>query len=331
MIILGIESTCDETAAAVVRDGKEILSNVIASQIEVHRPFGGVVPEIASRQHVERISPVIRQALLEAEVTAEQLDLIAVAEGPGLMGALLVGIQTAKGFALGLGKPLIGINHVEAHLYAATMTNPVEFPALGVVISGGHTALLKIREIGEYELISTTVDDAIGEAFDKVASLLGLPYPGGPEVENLAKSGNPNAYPFHAGRVKTKPLHFSFSGLKTSVLYAIKGQGAKKHDQTKLSPSELADVAASFQEAALRDIVNKTKKAIQGCRSIIIGGGVSNNQRLREMFLEEGLEVHFPIKELTLDNAAMIAGLAHIRYQKEGASKNILPCPRIQW
>lgn len=325
MLVLGIETTCDETGAAVVRDGMEILTNVVATQIEDHRPYGGVVPELASRQHIERISPVVREAMRDYPI-----DLVAVAQGPGLVGALLVGIQTAKGIALGLNKPLIGINHIEAHLYAAFMSDPkaVKFPALGVVISGGHTALLRIDAIGKYTLISTTVDDAIGEAFDKVASMLGLPYPGGPAIEELAKRGDPTAYPFKPGRVKGKPLHFSFSGLKTNVLYTVKGQGHTKRDATILSENQLADVAASFQETALRDIVDKAQQAMADCHCILIGGGVSNNLRLRELFGD--LPVVWPTPELTLDNGAMIAGLGYERYQFDGPTVDLSPKPRIQ-
>lgn len=329
MLILGIESTCDETAAAVVRDGEEILSNVVTSQIDLHQPFGGVVPEVASRRHLELIAPVIREALSEALLTIDQIDLIAVAMGPGLMGALLVGLNAAKGLSIGTGKPYIGINHVEAHLYAATMNQPVQFPALGIVLSGGHTALLRIHAVGQYELISTTVDDAIGEAFDKVASILDLPYPGGPHIEELAKTGDPHAYPFRAGRVKTKPLHFSFSGLKTSVLYAVKGQGNTRKDPTLLSDQQKADVAASFQEAAFRDIVKKAKLAAGDCRSVILGGGVVINQRLRAM-LDLDLPIFWPPPALTLDNAAMIAGLAYHRLPLDGPSPlDLKPQPRI--
>jgi tRNA N6-adenosine threonylcarbamoyltransferase len=331
VLVLGLESTCDETAAAVVRDGREILSNVVTSQIDLHKPFGGVVPEIACRRHLELIAPVIREALSEALVTLDEIDLIAVAQGPGLVGALLVGLNAAKGLAIGANKPLIGINHVEAHLYAAIMANPdVQFPALGVVLSGGHTALLKVHAVGHYELISNTVDDAIGEAFDKVASVLDLPYPGGPEIEKLAKQGDPHRYPFRAGRVKGKPLHFSFSGLKTNVLYVVKGQGNTRKDPTLLSDQEKADVAASFQEAAFHDIVKKATLAAKGCRSILLGGGVVNNRRLREMFKPD-LPVLWPDPALTLDNAAMIAGLAYHRLSLDGPSPLTLAAkPRYQ-
>jgi N6-L-threonylcarbamoyladenine synthase len=220
MLVLGIETTCDETACAIVKDGHTILSNVISSQIDLHAEYGGVVPELSCRRHVDVIMSVIQQALLEASVGLEDIDLIAVAYGPGLVGALLIGLTSAKTLSLALGKPFIGVNHVEAHLYAAMMSKDlsIQFPCLGVVLSGGHTALVLIEKFGQSRLISETVDDAIGEAFDKVAKMMGLPYPGGPQIESLATQGNPEAFPFKPGKVKEMPLHFSFSGLKTAVL-----------------------------------------------------------------------------------------------------------------
>jgi N6-L-threonylcarbamoyladenine synthase len=337
MLVLGLESTCDETAAAIVRDGREILSNVVTSQIDLHEPFGGVVPELACRRHLEVFSPIIQEALTVAQVTLQEIDLISVAQGPGLIGALLIGLNVAKGLSMGSGKPLIGVNHVEAHLYAALMSHPDSalFPALGLVISGGHTALLHMKSFGEYTLISSTVDDALGEAFDKVASLLDLPYPGGPQVEKLAQTGDPKAYPFTAGRVKRDPLAFSFSGLKTNVLYAIKGQNADKHAASHLTDQQKADVAASFQEVALRDVVNKVNRACEQleCRSIIAGGGVTCNQRLRELFAVHcDLPILWPDRSLVTDNAAMIAGLGHVRYQLEGPSDlSLTPYTRVAW
>jgi N6-L-threonylcarbamoyladenine synthase len=308
MKVLGIESTCDETAASVVADGKEILSNVVASSADIHERYGGVFPELASRRHAEAILPVVKEALEKAGVTAEEIDLIAVARGPGLIGSLLVGLQFAKGLSIAWNKPWVGVNHIEAHLYAAMMGVPVQFPALGLVLSGGHTLMVKIRAIGEYELIGTTVDDAIGEAFDKVASMLGLPYPGGPHVEALAKSGNPKRFPLPSGKVKKAPLNFSFSGLKTSVLYTIRGQD--------FNSQEKADLAASFQETALNDVLSKAKLAYSqyGCKSLILGGGVCNNQVLRAKFNQAFEQVHFPSFDLTLDNAAMIAGLGYQKF-----------------
>lgn len=335
MLILGIETTCDETAAAVVADGRTILSNVIASQALVHQPFGGVVPELASREHLRRLPRVVEQALQEARIGIRQVDRIAVAQGPGLIGALLVGINTAKGLALSLNRPLVGVNHVEAHLYAAMMgtSDPIPMPALGVVISGGHTALLKIEGQGRYQLISTTIDDAVGEAFDKVAALLGLPYPGGPEVEKLAREGDPSRYTFKAGVVKGKPLAFSFSGLKTSVLYAVKGVGSDKQSALAVPKEDLPHVAAAFQETALGDLVNKITLAshLYGCRSVVIGGGVSHNRRLRDLLLSSPLPIFWPPPGLALDNAAMIAGLAYHQAPYENLDLSAEPRLKPFW
>jgi len=317
MFVLGIESTCDETGASVVENGRTILSNVVASSADIHVRYGGVFPELASRRHLEAIQPVVEEALHKAHLSPEEIDLIAVARGPGLIGSLLVGLQFAKGLSLSWNKPWIGVNHVEAHLYAAMMEAPLplQFPALGLVLSGGHTLLLKINAVGDYELIGTTVDDAIGEAFDKVAALLKLPYPGGPHVEALAKQGSPGTFPLAAGKVKKNPLHFSFSGLKTSVLYAMKGQNAT--EERPLTDLEKANLAASFQEVAFRDCVEKARLAIEqfDCRSIFLGGGVCNNQRLKELFKEAfSIPVYFPSLALTMDNAAMIAGLGYEKF-----------------
>lgn len=311
MLTLGIESTCDETAASVVRDGKTILSNVIYSQIPIHRPYGGVFPEIASRHHVDKMLPVIDQALKEAGVTLKQIDLIAVAKGPGLIGSLLVGLNAAKGLSLATGIPFIGVNHIEAHLYATLMTSKPLFPALGVILSGGHTTLLKVEAPGRYQLIGQTVDDAIGEAFDKTAKMLSLPYPGGPEIERLAQTGNPNRFPFKAGQVKGSPYAFSFSGLKTAVKYTL--------EKLELTDPIRADIAASFQKAAFQDVIEKCKKAQEAysLSSLIFGGGVTNSRTLRAAFASAlpDTPLFFPDFALTLDNAAMIAGLGHEIYQ----------------
>lgn len=326
MIVLGIESTCDETACAVVKDGRHILSNIVSSQIDLQKEFGGVVPELASRRHIEVIIPVIQQALEVANLSLDQVDLIAAAYGPGLIGALLVGLNTGKALALALNKPFIGINHIEAHLYAALMSHPEEnrFPALGAVLSGGHTSLVRIDSLGRYTPISETIDDAIGEAFDKVAKILNLPYPGGPEVERLALSGSA-CYPLKAGQVKGKPYHFSFSGLKTGVLYTFQKEGDRL---------DRAALAASFQTAAVADVVKKTLAAARefGCKTILFGGGVTNNKYLRSVFQNEGkgLNLLFPSAELTLDNGAMIAGLAYHRYLEKGGDTLALEAaPRI--
>ena len=324
MIVLGIETTCDETAASVVCQGKEIHSNVIASQSKIHQPFGGVFPEVASRNHVKALPWVIKQALIEANVSLSHIDLVSVAKGPGLIGPLLIGINGAKALALGLKKPFIGVNHVEAHLYAAMMQqkDPI-FPSLGLVLSGGHTFLVLILGLGKYKKIGSTVDDAIGEAFDKVAHLLDLPYPGGPELEKLAlqaKECRKNL--FKPGVVKDSAYDFSFSGMKTNVFYSIHGQNGKKTSPCPLTFQEKAEVAYSFQEAAFKDVVNKSIQAAHAfqCQAIYIGGGVSNNQRLRALFQEKAphLSVFWPPFGLSLDNAAMIAGLGFCLYQQEG-------------
>lgn len=327
MTVLGIESTCDETACAIVENGRNILSNVISFQIDLQKEFGGVVPELASRRHIEVIIPVIKEALEKANKTLDQIDLIGVSYGPGLIGALLVGLNTAKTLSLAKNIPFIGINHIEAHLYAALMSHPedVSFPALGVVLSGGHTSLVRMESVGHYTLISETIDDAIGEAFDKVAKMLDLPYPGGPEVEKLALTGDSSLYPLKAGLVKGRPHHFSFSGLKTGVLYTKQREGENL---------DRASLAASFQKAAFSDVVKKSLKVAKeyGCQTLLFGGGVTNNVNLRSLFEKKAahLRLLFPSTELTLDNAAMIAGLAYHRYLDKGGDElNLEAKPRI--
>jgi N6-L-threonylcarbamoyladenine synthase len=325
MLVLGIETTCDETAASIVEDGEKILSHVVFSQASIHKKYGGVFPEIASRSHVKKILPVIDDALSEAKITPDQIDLIAVASGPGLIGSLLIGVNTAKTLSFVWKKPLIGVNHVEAHLYAAMMGNlsNVVFPSLGVVVSGGHTMILLIEALGKYTLLGQTIDDALGEAFDKVATILGLSYPGGPAIESLAKSGNPLAYPFKAGKVTNSLYDFSFSGLKTKVLYTVKGQKASKNSPLILDEKEKPHLAASFQRAAFSDLIEKTLLAHtnHSSNAIYLGGGVSNNQKLKEMFLATSpIPCYFPPLGLSLDNAAMIAGLG---YQKFLTNKTV--------
>lgn len=321
MIILGLESTCDETAASVVSNGCDVLSNVIASQIDLHNLYGGVIPELACRRHSETILPVTQKALQDAKIDLTKIDAIAVAQGPGLIGALLVGIQFAKGLAYRLKKPLIGINHIEAHLYASIMNHmkaPI-FPAIGVVVSGAHTAILKIEAIGQYELIGSTVDDAIGEAFDKVAKILGLSYPGGPVIEVLAKKGDPSAYPFKGGTVKTHPYYFSYSGLKTAVFYAIQKITSQTQTPFELTDAQKQDIAASFQKAAFQDVIQKTKKACaEFCpNALVIGGGVAQNNYFQKELQKEisSIPIFFPSKEMSSDNAAMIAGLGFYKTQ----------------
>ncbi len=335
MLILGIESSCDETACAVVRDGKEILSNLLSSQAALHSRFGGVFPEIASRQHLEAIHPIVNQALSQAGIQKRDLDLIAVAQGPGLVGSLLTGITWAKALAYGLNIPFVGVNHVEAHLYAAMM--PLEaplLPALGLVVSGGHTFLCYIEEIGRYFKIGTTVDDAIGEAFDKVARLLNLPYPGGPELERLAKGGDPIRYGLRAGLVKENPWNFSFSGIKTSMLQKVRGVGS----QPPIPPAEYPHLAASFQRAVFSSVVQKCARAAREfpCKALYLGGGVSQNQELRRLLHEEfspHLPLFFPGPELCCDNAAMIAGLAYHLVERRGGGDrfDLAPFTKLSW
>lgn len=297
-MILGIESTCDETAAAIVYEGREILSSVTSRQIDIHRTYGGVVPELASRRHLELILPVIEEALEKADLTLNAIDAIAVAKGPGLLGALLIGLNTAKGLALATGKPLIGVSHTEAHLYAATMEKEPPFPALGMVLSGGHTTLVHMQSPHHWETLGETLDDAIGEAFDKVARLIGLPYPGGPPIEALAKEGAP--CPFKPATLTDKPYAFSYSGLKTSVLHYLK----------KNPKANRADIAAGFQKAAFESIHIVLTRAIDAFqpKALIFGGGVTANLALRS-YIPSNLPQFWPSFELSLDNAAMIAGL----------------------
>ena len=295
----------------------------IYSQDELHRPFKGVFPELASRRHFDVLKLILEETLKAANLTSDAIDLIAVAKGPGLIGALLVGLNAAKTLSMAWNIPYIGVNHVEAHLYAAMMgREELFFPALGVVISGGHTFLVKIEDVGAYKLIGTTQDDAIGEAFDKVATLIGLPYPGGPAIEKLALQGDRTRYPFKSGRVKESEWDFSFSGLKTSVLYAVKGPNSNKESPLIIAEEQKPHIAASFQEVALGDIVQKSVAAARefGCRAIYLGGGVSNNQRLREMYAEKNLDLPIfrPPAGLSLDNGAMIAGLGYHTFKQKG-------------
>lgn len=338
MLILGVETTCDETSCAVVRDGRQILSNVVSSQIDLHAQFGGVVPELSCRRHLDVLIPILQQALQEAGCALTDIDLFAVAHGPGLIGPLLIGITAVKTLALVENKPFIAINHIEAHLYAALMSHSeaVEFPCLGVVLSGGHTAIVLMRSIGTYEIVGETVDDAIGEAFDKVGKLLGVPYPGGPEIEKLARMAAPHyQFVFKHGKVKGKPLHFSFSGLKTALLYTIKGQDGKA--EAALSESDKQQLAYAFQHAAFTDVIQKTVQAakMHHCSTVIFGGGVTNSQSLRALFAHHApdLRLLWPYAGLSLDNGAMIAGLAYHQYLQRGAgdSFDLEARTRIAW
>ena len=313
-LVLGIESSCDETAAAVVGSGREILSSVVHSQIAEHAPYRGVVPEIAGRSHLRSLLPVVDEALEGAGLTLEALQGIAVTYRPGLIGSLLVGLSAAKGLAFARGLPLVGVDHIEAHAYAATMEHELEYPVLALVVSGGHTALYRMNSPTELFKLAETLDDAAGEAFDKVASMLGLEYPGGPSVSALALSGDPRAFAFPRYRPRGGELGFSFSGLKTSVLYAIRGQNAAAPPPTPEAIPGRADLAASFQEAVVDALVTQTLAAAQeqGLETLTVSGGVACNTRLRERMTSEakaqGMRAVFPSPAYCTDNAAMIAG-----------------------
>jgi N6-L-threonylcarbamoyladenine synthase len=312
--ILGIETSCDETAAAVVDDGRHVRSSVVSSQVDLHARYGGVVPEIASRAHVEIVNDVIGQALLEAGVTLRDIDAIAAVHGPGLAGALLVGVSAAKGIALAIDRPYVGVNHHEAHMYAALLEDPaLEPPFVTLVVSGGHTLLIAMEDHGKYRVLGRTVDDAAGEAFDKVARFLGLGYPGGPAIDRISGQGDPAAIPF------PRPMlddgnDFSFSGLKTAVV-----QYMRKHPD-----SEVADVAASFQAAVVDVLATKLLRVADetGMSTVVIGGGVAANSALRARLIEEGktsgLRVMLPSIGLCTDNAAMVASVAWWRLAADG-------------
>jgi N6-L-threonylcarbamoyladenine synthase len=311
--ILTIETTCDETAAAVVTDELAVLSSVVASQDQLHRRFAGVVPEIAARAHVERILPTIDEALQRANVSLAELDAIAVANTPGLAGSLLVGLVAAKTLAVAASKPLVAINHLHAHIYACRMAAGRDiFPCVGLIVSGGHTSLYQCRTPTEFEYLGGTIDDAAGEAFDKVAAMLGLPYPGGPAISRAAERGNPRAYHFPRGLADQRErLDFSFSGLKTAVRYTIAGPGKPDFATAQLTPQDVADLAASFQNAVVDSLVSKAMAAIDrtGLRVLCVGGGVAANRLLRERLLaaanERHFELHIAPPQLCTDNAVM--------------------------
>jgi len=324
-LILAIESSCDETAAAIIEDGRKVLSNIVASQIDIHAEYGGVVPEIASRKHVELILPVIDKAIKEAEIEKGEINAVAVTKGPGLIGALLVGVSTAKAIAFGLNVPLIGVNHLEAHISAIHLENEVSFPFVGLVVSGGHTSLYLVKNYTEFELIGKTRDDAAGEAFDKSAKILGLPYPGGIEIDRLAKEGNREAISFPRPFMTSSTLDFSYSGVKTSMVYYL-----KKHPNP--DDKALRDICASYQEAIVETLVDKTLIAAKqnGVNNVVIAGGVACNSRLRELskerFQEEGISVYIPSPIYCTDNAAMIGSLGGFMFQKgETSELNIAP------
>jgi len=335
---LGIETSCDETAAAVVRDGIDIRSSIVLSQVDRHAVFGGVVPELACRVHLETFTRVIDRALVQAGVAARDLDAIAVTYTPGLIGALLIGVSAAKALAFALDKPVIGINHIHAHIYAAAMAHPALLetsPFVSLVVSGGHSSLYVSRDCGTHELAGGTQDDAAGEAFDKVAAIVGLPYPGGPSIDKAAREGNPQAIRFPRAELPDAPDDFSFSGIKTAVLYHCKGQNAGR--QSPLLPGiRIPDIAASFQAAMVDMLVERTIRLAcrSGARAIAVGGGVACNSELRTRMTEagaaHGLPVYIPPLALCTDNAAMIAGLAHrhwVRGEVSDLTLDAVPTP----
>jgi len=322
MKILTLETTCDETAAAVVTEELEVLGSVVASQDDLHRRFRGVVPEIASRAHVERILPVIDETLKQAGLSLGDLDAVAVANTPGLAGSLLVGLVAAKSLCVALGVPLIAVNHLQAHIYACRLAARKDvFPCVGLIISGGHTSLYRCGGPLEFELLGATIDDAAGEAFDKVAGMLGLAYPGGPSIQKAAEDGDPQAYRFPRALVKDRHrLDFSFSGLKTAVRYAIAGPGRLNFEEIRLAPGQVADLAASFQEAIVDCLVDKALLALEetGLEVLCVGGGVAANARLRRRLDEEAqrrkIRLHVAPLPLCTDNAVMGA-IAVERYK----------------
>lgn len=321
-LILGIESTCDETAAAVVEDGVRVRSSVVSSQAELHAKYRGVVPEIASRAHIENILPVVHDALLQAKLTPSQIDAISVANRPGLIGSLLIGVTAAKTLAWAWGKPLIAVDHVQSHLYSAMLDAGTSepgpcFPAVGLAISGGHTAIYHLKSFQDMQLIGATIDDAIGEAYDKVSFILGLGYPGGPIIDRLAGTADPAAVHFPRTTLSRTSLDFSFSGLKTSVLYHVRGHKGRERSAADLAPEQIAQVAAGFQAACIDVLLTKLKRAIKqtGARCVIIGGGVSANTGLRAAAAKLPCPCHFPAPAYCTDNAAMSAGLAYLKFQ----------------
>ena len=333
ILILAIESSCDETAAAVVKNGRTVLSNIINSQIDVHTLYGGVVPEIASRKHIENINPVIEMALKEANVTLDDITAIAVTYGPGLVGALLVGVAEAKAIAFAKNKPLVGVHHIEGHISANYIEHPdLEPPFAALVVSGGHTQLVMVQDYGKYEIIGRTRDDAAGEAFDKVARAVGLGYPGGPKVDKLAKEGNPHAIAFPRAHVEDAPYDFSFSGLKSAVLNYLNSCEMKGIEIHK------ADMAASFQNAVIEALVTRAIRLTQerGVKKLAIAGGVAANSSLRSALQEEcssrGIAFYSPSLALCTDNAAMIGAAGYYDYingVRHGLDLNAVPNLRL--
>lgn len=333
MIVLGIETSCDETAVALVEDGRKILVNLVASQVDIHRPFGGVVPELASREHLRLLLPLLEESLAEADLSPSQLDAVAFTRGPGLIGALLVGTSFAKALAYGWRLPLIGVHHLKAHLYAPFLEGEsLTFPLVGLVVSGGHTAIVHLLSWEKGGILGQTRDDAAGESFDKVAAMLRLGYPGGPEIEKISRRGDPHRYRLPRGMLKSGDLDFSFSGVKTAVRYLLDKIPEDRREE------RAADIAASFQAAVVEVLLAKLKRAalLTGARTVVLGGGVARNQLLREeirrLFSPPRYRLLMPSPGLCSDNAAMIAGLAY-RGLKAGRtdSREVDADPNLPW
>src|SRR5437016_3941088 len=322
MLILGIETSCDETAAAIVRDGREIISSVIASQVPIHKRFGGVVPELASREHLDKIVPIVEEAFVRAGIEKGDIDGIAVTIGPGLIGSLIAGGSYAKAMAFALNKPPVGVNHIEGHIYSVCFENPpVAHPTLALVVSGGHTNLFFVPNPGKYKVVGRTRDDAAGEAFDKVAKLLGLGYPGGPIIEKLAREGDPKAVEFAIPRMGDKRPDFSFSGLKTAVQKYVRVSGLQPVSDGEVPSQAIKDLAASFQSTVIRSLVTTMERVARELspKTLIVAGGVACNGPLREASREVasrlGVPVYFPSPHLSTDNAAMIAAAGTVKLQ----------------
>jgi len=329
--VLGIETSCDETSVAVVDDGRQVICNLIATQFDLHAKYGGVVPEIASRAHIETLDALLEEALSIAKIDPAEIDAIAVTKSPGLIGSLLVGVTAAKSLAWAWGKPLIGVNHIHAHATSAAIELADDpWPAVALVVSGGHTSLFHVRGFDAVELLGGTVDDAAGEAFDKVASILNLGFPGGPRVDKIGSGGNPNAIRFPRTMLKEGSLDFSFSGLKTAVLYHIHGPGKTTGGLESLSPAATADICASFSAAVVDVLVEKTMLAVArtGVKTVVVGGGVAANSMLRARLTArceaDGLSLHLTPMKYCTDNAAMIAALGYHLMQRGYASDLLL-------